>query len=219
MPRYYPLYLNIEGQICLVVGGGPVAERKVSGLLDARARVRIVSPTLTPQLQSWAEQSLIETIALPYTTSFLQDIVLVFAATNNREVNAQIAQDARAKGLWVTVADAPEEGSFVSPSVLRRGELCLSISTGGANPMLAARLSEELAQRFGPEYGEFVELLGQMRAYIKTRVSHVGGRRVLLARLLEPDTEAEIRTLLREGQAEKAREQALYIINAECSPE
>src|SRR5579871_907816 len=163
MARYYPLTLEIAGETCVVVGGGMVAERKVSGLLEAGARVRVVSPQLTPALQALAAAAQIEAQRAPYDPSCLTDALLVFAATDDRAVNAQVAADARARALLVNVADAPEEGRFIVPSVVRRGEFCLSISTGGANPMLAARLSEEMEQRFGPEYGAFVELLGQMR--------------------------------------------------------
>jgi siroheme synthase-like protein len=203
MPRYYPIQLNLEDRTCLVVGGGAVAARKVGGLLEAGARVRVVSPRLAPELQARAEAGEIEARLADYAPEHLDGVVLAFAATDDRSVNAQVAADAEARGIPVNVADSPEESRFLVPSVVRRGALCLSVSTGGNSPMLAARLCDELEARFGPEYGDFVELLGQMRSYIKERTRDVSRRRAAFARLL--DAEAELRVALRAGPPEAAR--------------
>lgn len=203
MPRYYPIQLNLEAQTCLVVGGGAVAARKVAGLLEAGARVRVVSPRLAPELQARAEAGEIEARWAAYAPEHLNGVVLAFAATEDRSVNAQVAADAGARGIPVNVADSPEESGFLVPSVVRRGALCLSVSTGGNSPMLAARLCDELEARFGPEYGDFVELLGQMRSYIKERTRDVSRRRAAFARLL--DSETELRAALRAGPPEAAR--------------
>lgn len=210
MPLVYPITLHLAGKLCLVVGGGPVAERKALGLLEAAARVRVVSPTLTPTLQALSEAQRIETLLVPYDSAQLADVFLVFAATNHREVNARIAADAGRLNLLVNVADAPDDSAFLVPSTLRRGELCISISTGGNNPTLAARLGDELEARFGPEYGAFVELLGQMRDYIKKATDVPERRRAAHAHLL--DAEADLRALLREGKHEAARSAAEMLV-------
>ncbi|HZP80830.1 MAG TPA: bifunctional precorrin-2 dehydrogenase/sirohydrochlorin ferrochelatase [Chthonomonadaceae bacterium] len=216
MPRYYPIQLNLEDQTCLVVGGGAVAARKVGGLLEAGARVRVVSLRLTPELQAKAEAGEIEARIASYAPEHLDGVVLAFAATDDRRVNAQVAADAGARGIPVNVADSPEESRFLVPSVVRRGELCLSVSTGGHSPMLAARLCDELEARFGPEYADFVELLGQMRSYIKERTEDVSRRRAALARLVA--AEAELLAALRAGPPEAARARAAALIEEALKP-
>jgi precorrin-2 dehydrogenase/sirohydrochlorin ferrochelatase len=212
MPRYYPVYLDLSGRLCLVVGGGAVAERRVSGLLEAGATVRIISPTLTPPLQEQAERGVIAYRQGLYAPSSLEGVVLVVAATDSRAVNAAVIADARAARIPVNAADAPEEGDYIVPSVVRRGELCVSISTGGANPMLAARLAEEMESRFGPEYTVYVELLGQMRNYIKSKTGVAAVRRRALADLLA--AEPLLLPPLKAGDREAARAIAAEIVEA-----
>lgn len=212
MARYYPIYLDLTGKTCLVVGGGAVAARRAQGLLEAGATVRIISPTLTPDLQSLLAQQAIQYHPGLYEPSSLQDVVLVVAATNSRAVNAQVVNDARIRRIPVNAADAPEEGDYIVPSIVRRGEFCLSISTGGANPMLAARLAHEMEARFGPEYADYMELLAQMRLYIKNKTEAVALRRRALAALL--DAEPLILERLRADSGEAARTIATETVDA-----
>lgn len=218
--RYFPLYVSVEGRRCVVVGGGPVAERKVADLREAGARARVVSPDLTEALRQQAQAGEIEWLPARYETAHLEDAWLVFAATSDRAVNAQIARDAHARRIFVNVADGPEEGSFLVPSVVRRGDLCLSVSTGGANPLLARKVAAELAAQYGNEYELLVELLGQMRAYTKERTSAPALRRVALSCLIAQ--EAELRSLLLAGDIDGARTRAKAVIEdalAAGSPE
>ncbi len=213
-PNLYPLYLDLKGQTCLVIGGGAVAERKVAGLVEAGARVHVVSPAITLTLQEQAEAGIITVDLVAYDArhaALLRQARLAFAATDNREVNARVAKDAKLADCRVNVADAPDEGDFITPSVVRRGALCLAISTGGANPMLSARLSQELEARFGPEYGDFVELLGRMRLYIKQQPADSEMRRFAQERLFAD--EETLRALLRAGQGEAARARAEASVN------
>lgn len=210
MSRYYPLFLDISGKTCLIVGGGAVAERKARSLLEAGARVRIVSPMLTETLRSLAQQGQVESVLASYSPDRLEGAALVFAATNDRAVNARVVEDAKAARLPVNAADAPEDGDFIVPSVVRRGDLCIGISTGGNNPMLAARIADEMEARFGPEYARFLELLGRMRVTIKEKTEDASLRRTALARLL--DGEAELRRHLREGDEAGAEALALVWI-------
>ncbi len=210
MSSYFPISADITSKLCVVVGGGAVAERKVTDLQNANAVVRVVSPDATDGLREQARAGGIEWLPTRYETAHLEGAWLVFAATNNRAVNAQVTADATARHLFVNVADAPDEGSLLVPSVVRRGDLCLSISTGGANPMLARKIAGELRQQYGAEYGDLVELLGQMRAYIKGRTPLPALRRVALARLI--DGEAELRGLLHSGDADSARTLAIQAV-------
>ena len=189
MSRYYPLFADITGRLCVVVGGGAVAERKVKGLLEAGGVVRVVSPKATLALQEMAHRQQIEYRAAAYDRSQIEDAHLVFAATNVRKVNACVTEDARSLRIPVTVADAPDEGTFIVPSTVRRGELAIALSTGGAHPALAARLADEFKTRFGPEYGAFVELLASIRDTVKEWTSIPEARRAAALEVLDHETE------------------------------
>ena len=155
----YPIFLNLDGKRCVVVGGGAVANRKARKLLQARAEVVAISPEVKPELESVAT----EVRRRPYREGDLEGASLVFAATNRREVNAAVTREARARGIPVNVADEPSEGDFALPSVLRRGQLQVAVSTGGASPTLARRVRYELESAFGSEWAGVVEALGKAR--------------------------------------------------------
>ena len=155
----YPVFLDLEGRRCVVVGGGEVANRKARKLLQARAEVVVISPQVRPELESVA----VEVRNRPYEEGDLEGAFLAFAATDSREVNAAVAREAHARGILVNVADRPSEGSFAVPSVLRRGRMQVAVSTGGASPALARRIRGELEGIFGPEWAGLVEELAAAR--------------------------------------------------------
>ena len=155
----YPIFLNLDGKRCVIVGGGAVANRKARKLLQARAEVVAISPEVKPELESVAT----EVRRRPYREGDLEGASLVFAATNRREVNAAVTREARGRGIPVNVADEPSEGDFALPSVLRRGQLQVAVSTGGASPTLARRVRYELESAFGSEWAGVVEALGKAR--------------------------------------------------------
>src|SRR5918997_1351277 len=158
-PVLYPIFLDLDGRRCVVVGGGEVANRKARKLLQARAEVVVVSPEVKPELESVAA----EVRRRPYREGDLEGAFLVFAAANRREVNAAVTREARGRDIPVNVADVPSEGDFALPSVLRRGQLQLAVSTGGASPTLARRVRYELESAFGSEWAGIVEALGRAR--------------------------------------------------------
>jgi precorrin-2 dehydrogenase / sirohydrochlorin ferrochelatase len=184
MPAYYPLHLDLTGKLCLVVGGGPVAERKVAGLLEVGASVRVVCIEATPGLRRMADAGEIDLVLAAYETRHLTGACLAFAATDREEINARVAADAAAQNVWINRADLYEAGDFIVPAIVRRGDLCLSISTGGNQPLLTARLAEELAQQFGPDYGDYIALLGRLRTNIKTRTASPQTRKAAMQALL-----------------------------------
>ena len=155
----YPIFLDLSGRRCVVVGGGEVANRKARKLLQARSRVVVISPEIGAELESVA----VEVHRRPYREGDLEGAYLAFAATNAREVNAAVAREAKERGVPVNVADSPSEGDFALPSTLRRGRLQVAISTGGASPTLARRIRGELEEAFGPEWADIVEELGSAR--------------------------------------------------------
>jgi siroheme synthase-like protein len=155
----YPIFLDLSGRRCVIVGGGEVAGRKARKLLQARAEVVVISPEVRPELESVAT----EVCRRPYEEGDLEGACLVFAATDAREVNAAVAEEAKERGIPVNVADRPSEGDFALPSTLRRGRLQVAVSTGGASPTLARGIKGELEEVFGPEWAGVVEELHAAR--------------------------------------------------------
>ncbi len=155
----YPIFLDLSGRRCVVVGGGEVANRKARKLLQARARVTVISPEIGAELESVA----LEVHRRPYREGDLEGAYLAFAATDSREVNAAVAREAEERGVPVNVVDRPSEGNFALPSTLRRGRLQVAVSTGGASPTLARRIRNELEEVFGPEWAGIVEELRKNR--------------------------------------------------------
>lgn len=155
----YPIFLDLSGRRCVVVGGGEVSGRKARKLLQARAEVVVISPEVTPELESVAT----EVRRRPYEEGDLEGAYLVFAATDSREVNAAVAGEAKGRGIPVNVADRPSEGDFALPATLRRGRLQVAVSTGGASPALAREIKGELEGRFEPEWAGVVEGLHAAR--------------------------------------------------------
>jgi precorrin-2 dehydrogenase/sirohydrochlorin ferrochelatase len=156
----YPVVLRLTGRRCVVIGGGKVARRKVAGLLAAGARVQVIAPHFHPELQSLPGIKLTCRSFLP---DDLAGAFLVFAATNDRLVNAAVAAAARQQGVLVNVADDPEESDFHLPAILQRGDLLLAISSGGGSPAFAAQLRDQLATKLGPEWELFCAVAAALR--------------------------------------------------------
>jgi precorrin-2 dehydrogenase/sirohydrochlorin ferrochelatase len=183
--KTYPIFAVIEDKPCLVVGGGPVGERKVRDLLTAGARVTVASPGLTPALAELARAGRIRHLAEDFTPEQLRGMVLVMAATDDPQVNARVAAAAQERSIWVNVADGPEFCSFIVPAQVRRGDLTLAIGTGGASPALARKLRQELQQRFGPEYGPYLTVLKGVRARLLGERRGHPGNAALFHRLVD----------------------------------
>ena len=142
--KFYPVNLNIKGKVCVVIGGGKVAERKAKNILLCGGKVRLISPKLTLKLAETAEQGKIDYIKCTYTPETLKGAYLVYAATSNRKTNSKIAKDAREKGIWVNVCDSVKESSFILPAVLRKNGVTFAVSTDGISPKKAVRMRDKL---------------------------------------------------------------------------
>src|SRR5882724_9112024 len=151
---YIPIFLDVAGRRCVVVGGGEVAARKVESLLAAEAQVTVVSPSLAAlPLSAAVERGMVQHIARAYQRGDIAGCALVYAATDDRELHRALAGEARALGIPLNVVDVPDLCSFIAPAVVKRGALQIAISTGGASPAFAARIRRELEKQFGIEYG------------------------------------------------------------------
>lgn len=156
----YPVNLRVAGRSCLVVGGGPVAVTKVQGLLDADATVDVVAPAIVDELRGRADVGIIERA---YDAADLDGRWLVITATDDPEVNARVAADATARGLWVNSADDPANCSFTLPARVRRGDLLIAISTGGRSPAMASWVRRWIEDQLGPEHEALLDLLADVR--------------------------------------------------------
>src|SRR5437588_4090838 len=163
MGTLFPMFLNLEGRSCLVVGAGTIAESKIGGLLEATADVTVVAPRATEQVQSWARQARIVWEQRIFEESDLESCFLVVSATNDVGVNDAVYRQAKALGVICNVVDDPPRCDFYYPAVVRRGPLQIAISTSGYSPALAQRLRRELEEQFGPEYAVWVEQIGRER--------------------------------------------------------
>jgi precorrin-2 dehydrogenase / sirohydrochlorin ferrochelatase len=164
--RLYPAFLVVEGKLCVVVGGGRVATRKVRSLLAAGARVVVISVVLHADLQTLLANGLVDSIPARYAAEYLTGASLVFAATNDPEVNLQIVRDAHERGLWVNVADNPDNSDFYVPATIYRQNLTLAISTGGESPAFARYVRELLEQSLSDALGQTLEMVAQARPLI-----------------------------------------------------
>lgn len=192
----YPVTLLLEGRSCLVVGGGRVAARKAAGLVAAGGRVRVVATAVGPAVRD---------LGVPYEERPFRpgDVAgnwLVIAATGDPAVNAQVAAEAAAAGVWVNAADDPPSCSVTLPAVLRRGPVTVAVSTGGRSPALAAALRDHLAAAVGPEWAQLADLLGAARERI-----HANGRSTEQADWRAVVTSDNLE-LLRSGQIDVVRE-------------
>ncbi|MBP6964437.1 MAG: bifunctional precorrin-2 dehydrogenase/sirohydrochlorin ferrochelatase [Armatimonadetes bacterium] len=201
---YYPINLNLSGRTCAVIGGGAVAERKTESLLEYGASVRVVSPDLTPRLAGLKSEGRIEHVESEYRPEHLDGAFLVIGATDDREVNRRISEDARARGIPVNIVDDPELCTFFVPASVRRGDLVISVSTSGSSPSLARTIREELEARYGPEYGRLADLLGSLRDEVKERYASMEERAAAYERILR----SEALRLLAEESFDEALEAA-----------
>ena len=187
MRKYYPMMVDLTDRRCLVVGGGRVAERKVALLVECGAAVEVVSPAATARLETLAEAERIRLRRRPVRTADLDGAFLVVAATDDAEVNRDVAERARAAGSLVNVVDDPEACSFQVPSVVRRGDLTITISTGGGSPALAKKLRQRLEQTIGPEYEGFLAALRELRERAQRTIHDPEQRRAVYRRAVESD--------------------------------
>lgn len=167
--RYFPMFYELTGKPCLVVGGGEVAARKVALLCRAGGRVRVVAPTLCESLQGRQKAGEIDHAARIFQDTDLASCVLVVAATDDQAVNRRVSELAQARQLPVNVVDQPELCSFIVPSIIDRSPVQVAVSTGGASPVLARLLRAHLETMIPAAYGRLASLMDEFRDAVKKR--------------------------------------------------
>ena len=185
MTTYYPIYLQLDEQPCIVIGGGKIAEGKVDGLLAADAKVKVIAPELTSHLHDLAAQHQIEYIQREYQQGDLKGAFLVICATDQAEINHQVWEEASANRQMVNVVDDTPRCNFIAPAILRKGDLTIAISTGGRAPALAVRLKERLQREIGPENERFLELAEKLREPIARHIPDFETRKALWYKLVD----------------------------------
>lgn len=207
--NYYPVNLKIKDRKCMVVGGGIVAERKVLSLLACGAVVTIISPKITDTLYQLVEKGKITYIAKPYQAGDVIGFFIVICATNNIQVNAQIVREAKKNGMLVNVVDDPGMCDFTLPAQVVRGELLLTVSTGGKSPAMAKLLCEELAETYGEEYGLYLDFIANLRGKMKKILINPAQRALFWQKSLNK----EVLSLVKQGKLREAEAEIANAVN------
>jgi siroheme synthase-like protein len=196
----YPVNLLVRDRRCVVVGGGRIAARKIEALVDAGARVHVVAPELVDELQEARDAGRLTADQRPFEPTDLDGAWLATAATSTPSVNRAVFEAGEARGVWVNAADDPANCSFTLMSVVRQGDLVVTVGTGGRSPALATYLKDHVAQEMGPEWASLLELLSEAREELRgggTSSETVDWRRALDSGMLE---------LVRNGRTAEAKE-------------
>ena len=205
---YFPIFLEMTGRRCLVIGGGVVAERKIAGLLEVGAEVTVISPKVTEAISQWSKNNSIQLEGRCYRIGDLAGYQLVFVATDDPEVNDRVYQEGKSCGAWVNAADDPAHCDFILPSVLRRGDLLVAVSSGGNSPALARMIREELDDYFTAEYAQLVQVAAEVRMELKEKSLNAG------AGAWNSALKGEFRRLIWAGRPEQAKEFLLTKLGA-----
>jgi len=185
--KYYPIHLDIKNRKCLIVGGGAVGTRKVNTLLECGAHVTVVSPDPTSQLTRLASAESITLKRRAYQSDDLTGMFLVIGATDDESLNRQISNDAERVHILCNIADRPEVCNFILPSIVRRGDLVITISTSGKSPALAKHLRQKMETQFGREYADFLLLMGAIRQKLLSQAHEPEAHKALFNQLIDSD--------------------------------
>ena len=169
MPEYYPVYLNLAGKHCVILGGGTIAQGKIAALRDAGAKITVISPEATDGIKRAAQRGDVAFEQREYQAGDLEGAFIAVAATNVWHVNRQIYEEAEERGVLLNVVDDPDQCTFIAPSIVRRDPITLAVSTGGASPALARKMRETLAEAPALKWADLAGALGRARRVIKEK--------------------------------------------------
>ncbi|MFC1862686.1 bifunctional precorrin-2 dehydrogenase/sirohydrochlorin ferrochelatase [Thermodesulfobacteriota bacterium] len=163
---FYPIYVDLEGKKIVLVGGGRVAQRKIETFLEYGALIFLISRDMTPKLEHYKEEGKLVYLGAEFHDDYLENASLVVSATDDPELNHRVSEAAKSRGLLVNAVDQPADCSFIVPSIVKRGDLMIAVSTSGKSPAFAKQLRKELEKKFGNHYGTFLTLMGNLRSEI-----------------------------------------------------
>lgn len=192
--KLYPVMVNIEGKLVVVIGGGDVAGRKVRDLAESGARIKVVSPAFNDETRESAATfaGSVELVQRKYIKGDLDGAVMVFSATDDALVNHEVFLEAESKNILINAVDDPPNCSFYVPSFTRKGDLIVALSTSGSSPAMAARLRRELEQHIPENIDVILEKLNAAKSLLKTHSAFAGvaspERGVIMKRIVSDDT-------------------------------
>ncbi|MGD8406564.1 MAG: bifunctional precorrin-2 dehydrogenase/sirohydrochlorin ferrochelatase [Anaerolineales bacterium] len=207
MKTYTICLIGLQTRQAVVIGGGHVAARKVEGLLEAGAQVKVISPEIIPELQKLIASGDVSYLQRAYQNGDLEGAYLTIAATDDLSVNHAVWVEATNRGCLINVVDDPEHSTFILPAIVKRGEMSVAVSTGGGSPALARRLRERLEDMIGTEYGTLTEILAELRPEIKTKFSPGKARLQAALRVVDSNILHIIQNQGRDAALSYAREQ------------
>lgn len=209
MARYFPIFIDLRGKPCLVVGAGEIGASKAAQLIKYGASVTVVAPEVHPDVDQWAKDGSIRLLRRSFQEADVEGMTLVVGSTSSTEVNTTVFEAASRRGILANIVDVPDLCSFTYGAIVERGDLQIVVSTSGRSPAYAARLRRELEDSYGEEYGIYLDILGQVRHQVQQTVDDLKHRKLIYRRVFEMD----LLPLLREGRAEEARRLALQCIS------
>jgi precorrin-2 dehydrogenase/sirohydrochlorin ferrochelatase len=207
---YLPIFIDVSGRPCVVIGGGDIAARKARTLIDAGAAVVVISPELTAKLAAMVRTETIRHLKRAYRYGDLAGAFIAYEATGDIATAQAATAEARARGVPINLADMPELCTFIAPAVIHRGSLQIAISTGGASPALARKIREDLEARFGPEYELTIDFLAATRRWLRSHQPDGATRAHLLGVLVNSD----LHECLTRGDLAAAEAIALRVLGA-----
>jgi len=188
---HLPIFCQLRDRDCLLVGGGDVAERKARLLLDAGARLTVNALDFVPQFQVWADANMLTLVQGEFNPALLDNCWLAIAATDNEAVNQRVSASAEERRIFCNVVDAPQQASFIMPSIIDRSPLMVAVSSGGTSPVLARLLREKLESVLPLHLGQLAHYAGQLRSRVKKQFATVGERRRFWEKLFVNDRLAQ----------------------------
>ncbi len=205
----FPIYLRrLDERKTVLVGGNHEAEGKAAQLLERNANLTVISPSLTKQLQQWADESRFNWVSRTYHKGDLENAFMAIVADYEGNNNEQVYEEAKERDILVNVMDDIPHANFAFGSIVKRGPLTISISTGGAAPALAVRLRQRFEQEFGTEYGTFLEFMEKLRKPMAAHHPDFEVRRKLWYKVID----SEVLHLFRENRSAEARQKTREIV-------
>ena len=203
MPRYYPVFLNLEGKRAVIICSGQEAERKIPLLLACGAQVTLISPTLTPQLEDLARDGAVTVCRRTYTPGDMKGAYLAIVGTADVALNHEAASEARREGVLVNTVDDIPYCDFAAPAVVQQGDLTVAISTNGKSPAMARRMREELESYLTPDYADLLNVMAKVRiTLLRQRIRPRPDR-------WQEHIDAELRDLIKQGDLQMAQDYLL----------
>ena len=167
MVPYYPAFLDVKDRLCVIIGGGQVAAGKIASLLECGAQIKMISPEVTDEVQGMADAGILRLEKREYQLGDLDGAFVAIAATDSNLANRQIAREAEKGNVLLNVVDITHLCTFIAPSVVRKGNVTVAISTGGLSPALARKLREELQVNPVLNYADMASMVSEVRLELR----------------------------------------------------